>query len=84
MGEEFISQVPLFFFIIIKRYLIVIVKILYCNPLIFNTDGVMKTGWILDNGSWYCCDESGAMLDNATVGEYVLDSIQLICFDSDE
>ena len=26
-----------------------------------NANGIMQTGWILDNGTWYYCDASGAM-----------------------
>ena len=37
-----------------------------------NTDGGKATGWINDNGTWYYCNESGIMLANTNVGEYVL------------
>ena len=37
-----------------------------------NTDGGKATGWINDNGTWYYCNESGVMLANTIVGEYLL------------
>lgn len=43
----------------------------YC----LGNDGVMKTGWVYDNGKWYYCyPVSGAMAVNATIGGYKVDS----------
>ena len=34
--------------------------------------GSIRTGWILWNGKWYYLSESGAMLSNTKVGNYLL------------
>ena len=34
--------------------------------------GSMRTGWIVWNGKWYYLSESGAMMVNTRVGNYLL------------
>lgn len=40
----------------------------------FYDDGILKTGWILDNGKWYYLYSDGTMAHDCSIGDYHLDN----------
>ena len=38
----------------------------------FDSNGYMQTGWIIDQGFWFFCDSSGAMVTSSWKGDYYL------------
>ncbi|GEP63143.1 hypothetical protein CBE01nite_09110 [Clostridium beijerinckii] len=40
----------------------------------FNSDGVIRSGWVNDNGNWYFCYAHGQMAHDTTIDGYYLNS----------